>query len=36
MKERETGNSRGGILADDMGSVIFPFFVFLGVELCPA
>jgi SNF2 family DNA or RNA helicase len=36
MKERETGNSRGGILADDMGSVIFPIFVFWGVELCTA
>jgi len=33
MKERETGSSRGGILADDMGSVFLPVIVISRVEL---
>ena len=35
MKKRETGSSRGGILADDMGSVLFLLVVVLKVELHP-
>jgi hypothetical protein len=33
MKERETGGSRGGILADDMGLVFLPIVVISKVEL---
>ena len=36
MKQRETGSSRGGILADDMGSVLLPDVVVSMVELRPA
>lgn len=35
MKERESKGSRGGILADDMGSVFLPVTVVLEVEFRP-